>query len=117
MGPRRWTAIALVALLAGMAPILAACGGDDRGRRPRVVVTTPVLGSVVRELVGDAADVTVVMPNGADPHEFQPSAKDVERGRTPTWSSRTGSAWRRASRTRWTGPARTGRASSPRPTW
>ena len=45
--------------------------------RPHVVVTTPVLGSLVRDLVGDAARVTVVMPNGADPHEFQPSARDV----------------------------------------
>jgi zinc/manganese transport system substrate-binding protein len=44
-----------------------------------VVVTTTVLGSIVRELVGDAADVSVLMPNGADPHEFQPSAKDAER--------------------------------------
>ncbi len=80
MGPRRWIAIAVVALLAGMAPLLAACGGDDAaGGRGQVVVTTTVLGSVVTELVGDAADVHVLMPNGADPHEFQPSAKDVER--------------------------------------
>ena len=80
MGPRRWTAIALVALLAGLAPFLAACGGDGAtGGRKQVVVTTTVLGSLVTELVGDAADVHVLMPNGADPHEFQPSAKDAER--------------------------------------
>jgi zinc/manganese transport system substrate-binding protein len=81
MGPRRWTAIALVALLAGLAPLLAACGGggDATGGRGQVVVTTTVLGSIVTELVGGAADVHVLMPNGADPHEFQPSAKDVER--------------------------------------
>lgn len=42
------------------------------------MVTTPILGSLVQDVVGDAARVTVVMPNGADPHEFQPSAKDVE---------------------------------------
>ena len=80
MGPRRWAAIALVGLLAGMAPLLAACGsGDDAGGRPQVVVTTTVLGSLVQELVGERADVHVLMPNGADPHEFQPSAKDAER--------------------------------------
>lgn len=80
MGPRRWAVIALVALLVGLAPLLAACGGGDQaGGRPQVVVTTTVLGSVVKDLVGDAADVHVLMPNGADPHEFQPSAKDAER--------------------------------------
>ena len=44
-----------------------------------IVVTTAVLGSVVDAVVGDAADVTVLMPSGADPHEWQPSARDVER--------------------------------------
>ena len=41
-------------------------------------MTTPVLGSLVQDLVGGRARVTVVMPNGADPHGFQPSARDVE---------------------------------------
>jgi ABC-type Mn2+/Zn2+ transport system permease subunit/ABC-type Zn uptake system ZnuABC Zn-binding protein ZnuA len=45
--------------------------------RPHVVATTPILGSIVRDMVGDDARVSVVMPNGADPHEFQPSARDV----------------------------------------
>jgi zinc/manganese transport system substrate-binding protein len=44
-----------------------------------VVVTTPVLGAVVGDLVGDAADVTVLMANGVDPHDWSPSAKDIER--------------------------------------
>ena len=43
-----------------------------------VVVTTEVLGSLVDQLVGDAGDVTVVMPSGADPHNYEPSARDVE---------------------------------------
>ena len=37
-----------------------------------------MLGSLVQDLVGDRGRVTVVMPNGADPHGFQPSARDVE---------------------------------------
>ncbi len=80
MGRRRWMAIAVVVLLAGLAPLLAACGDDGgTGDRPDVVVTTTVLGSIVKEVVGEAADVHVLMPNGADPHEFQPSARDAER--------------------------------------
>ena len=46
--------------------------------RPNIVVTYSVLGAVVSELVGDAADVSVVIPDGQDPHDFEPSAKDVE---------------------------------------
>jgi zinc/manganese transport system substrate-binding protein len=46
--------------------------------RLRVVVTYSVLGSVVKDVVGSAADVVVLMPNGANPHEWSPSAKDVE---------------------------------------
>ncbi len=57
----------------------AACGSDDAaGSAPTVVVTTPMLATVVEDLVGDAARVEVVMPNGIDPHDFQPSAKDIE---------------------------------------
>jgi zinc/manganese transport system substrate-binding protein len=44
---------------------------------PRVVVTHEVLGSIVREVVGDSADVKVIIPNGKDPHEYEPSARDI----------------------------------------
>jgi len=43
-----------------------------------IVVTYSILGSVVKDLVGDRANVIVLMPNGQDPHEWEPSAKDVE---------------------------------------
>jgi zinc/manganese transport system substrate-binding protein len=73
---RRAGAVAVVcASLAGA----AACGsGESADGRPSIAVTTPMLGAVVEDLVGDAAEVTVLMPNGADPHDFQPSAKDIE---------------------------------------
>ena len=58
-----------------------ACGSnsDPGSSRRSIVVTYSVLGSVVKQLVGDQADVTVSMPNGADPHEWEPSAKDIEK--------------------------------------
>ena len=59
----------------------AGCGGEDSSStsdRPSVVVTYSILGAVVSEVVGDAADVKVSMPNGIDPHEWEPSAKDIE---------------------------------------
>lgn len=57
---------------------LLACATPTSSDRPTVVVTYSVLGDVVSQLVGDAADVQVMIPNGTDPHEFEPSAKDVE---------------------------------------
>ncbi len=43
-----------------------------------IVVTYSVLGSLVKDLVGDQFEVVVPMPNGLDPHEWEPSAKDIE---------------------------------------
>lgn len=48
---------------------------------PTVVATTTVLGSVVRDIlvcaVGDDASLTILMPIGADPHDFQASSEQV----------------------------------------
>jgi zinc/manganese transport system substrate-binding protein len=70
----------IVATLAVSALLAAACGssGASSDARPTIVVTYSVLGAVVKDLVGDAAAVQVLMPNGADPHEWEPSAKDIE---------------------------------------
>jgi zinc/manganese transport system substrate-binding protein len=43
-----------------------------------IVVTYSVLGSIAKELVGDKATVTVSVPNGKDPHDWDPSAKAIE---------------------------------------
>jgi zinc/manganese transport system substrate-binding protein len=42
-----------------------------------VAVTTTVLGDVVSQLVGDLAEVVTIMPPGANPHDFQASARDA----------------------------------------
>ncbi len=54
------------------------CQPTTVGTGKTIVATYSVLGSVVKELVGDAAEVTVSIPDGLDPHEFEPSAKDIE---------------------------------------
>jgi len=74
-----------IALPLGVSLALAAtaCAGDDDtaagagSGRPQLVVTTSVLGDVVENLVGDLADVEVVMPAGSSPHEFQASPRQV----------------------------------------
>ena len=45
--------------------------------RAHIVVTTNILGDVVQELVGDAAEVEVIMPPGSNPHDFAPSAQQA----------------------------------------
>jgi zinc/manganese transport system substrate-binding protein len=70
---------ALAAALAS-ALVVGACSSaaSTPAPKPSIVVTYSVLGAVVKDLVGEAADVTVLMPNGADPHEWEPSARDIE---------------------------------------
>jgi zinc/manganese transport system substrate-binding protein len=75
-------------VVAGVVLAMTGCGGGGAGAdsgsgassggRPHVVVTTSVLGDIVRNVVGDQADVEVVMPTGTDPHEFAPSARQAE---------------------------------------
>lgn len=67
--PRHLIPLLLTVLTAGLAT--ACTNGDDR---PHVVVTTNILGDVTREVVGDEAEVTVLMRPGADPHSFGLSA-------------------------------------------
>ena len=60
--------------------VVAGCGNDSAATssgRPTVVATTPVIGDVVASTLGDAADVVVLMPRGADPHAFEPSARQL----------------------------------------
>jgi zinc/manganese transport system substrate-binding protein len=88
-----------VALAAALGLLLAACGGEvaddtegdetgagsedadaaddaQAGDRLHIVATTSILGDIVGQLVGDDAEVTVIMPPGADPHAYEPSAQD-----------------------------------------
>jgi zinc/manganese transport system substrate-binding protein len=64
-----------------LALVLAGCSDEDPSAPaggPSIVVTYSILGSLVSDLVGDSARVTVLLPNGADPHEWEPSARDIE---------------------------------------
>ena len=65
--------IIVAVLVVGCQPLKT--GSDNR---KTVVVTYSVLGSLVKELVGDKAEIIVSIPNGQDPHEWQPSARDIE---------------------------------------
>lgn len=75
----RRSAALVTGLAAVVVPIACGGGGADEDTRPRVVVTTSILGDVVRKLVGrQPLDVEVIMAPGADPHEFAASARQAE---------------------------------------
>ena len=73
------TSLALAATLALGAQSIALAQESAADGPSSIVVTTAVLGAVVDAVVGEAADVTVLMPASADPHGWQPSARDAER--------------------------------------
>jgi len=80
---KRSATFAALALLSVLG-LLASCGGDSKdttsastvpdSNRPLVIATTPILGDLVRQVGGDQVNVDVLIPLGADPHDFEPSA-------------------------------------------
>ncbi len=69
---RTLLALLVVALMVG------ACGNANSDTTGvRVVATTTILADVARNVVGDAGSVEVLLPVGADPHDYQASARQV----------------------------------------
>ncbi len=72
------TSVAIVVLV--LAVLSAGCAdgsSDTTDGKPTIVVSTTIWGDVVSSLVGDEATVEVLMPIGADPHEFEPSSRQI----------------------------------------
>jgi ABC-type Zn uptake system ZnuABC Zn-binding protein ZnuA len=72
-------------LLVLVVSLLAACGDDDDGggEQPQadglaVAATTTIIADLARNVAGDRASVTAIIPAGADPHDFEPTPGDVE---------------------------------------
>jgi zinc/manganese transport system substrate-binding protein len=70
-------AVVLASILIGTMACLAKTATGTTGKKS-IVVTYSVLGCIVKDMVGDKVNVTVSIPNGLDPHEWEPSAKDIE---------------------------------------
>ncbi|AXR73152.1 MULTISPECIES: anchored repeat ABC transporter, substrate-binding protein [Auritidibacter] len=74
---KAWVATAITAALA-----LTGCGGVSTGslstpEKPSVVTTTGILADLTRNVVGDRMDVEQIVPEGADPHSYEPTLRDV----------------------------------------
>lgn len=98
-GARRGRRSRLAAALVSVAVVAAACTGtagngttttsppppgETTTTTPappalRVVATTTILGDLATGVVGDRGSVEVLMPVGADPHDFGPSSRQVAR--------------------------------------
>jgi ABC-type Zn uptake system ZnuABC Zn-binding protein ZnuA len=60
--------------------ILSACTSgtpsETRGKL-RVLATTSIVGDIVKQVGGDHINLTILMPIGTDPHDFQPRPQDA----------------------------------------
>ncbi len=64
--------LVVLALLGG-----ACSGGDDAADGIEIVATTTIVGDIVRNVVGDNADIEILLPPGADPHDYSASPQQV----------------------------------------
>ncbi len=70
---------ALGGLIIVPALTLAGCAGETDGNSdgPQIVATTAVWGDVIEEIVGEQATVEVLIPPGADVHDYQPTSQEI----------------------------------------
>jgi len=57
--------------------VLTACGATPGEDHLQVVATTSIWGDVLSQVVGDAASVEVLVPRGADAHDYQPTSQQI----------------------------------------
>jgi zinc/manganese transport system substrate-binding protein len=88
MNRRRFLPFA--ATVAALGLLVGACGSTstdattdntDGGEStsPVIIATTSILGDITANVVGDLAEVEVLIPADTDPHDFEPSARQAER--------------------------------------
>jgi zinc/manganese transport system substrate-binding protein len=83
--PRRLPRRLLLLLTIGGLTVTA-CGattaenpnGTSGADRPQIVATTAILGDVLAHIVGDVADVTVLVPRDENPANYRPTAEDTD---------------------------------------
>lgn len=70
---------AILGVVLAVLLILTGCGSaaGDSGDDLRVVATTSIWGDVVANIVGDDATVDVLIPTGADAHDFEPTSGQI----------------------------------------
>ena len=77
-----WPLVVLLAVACGQAGNRGTTGtasdaDQASAANVNVVTTTTIVGDVVRQVGGDAINLTVLLPVGADPHGFDPAPADA----------------------------------------
>jgi ABC-type Zn uptake system ZnuABC Zn-binding protein ZnuA len=70
--------LSLLIWLAACRPTSATSTSQPGDAQPlKVVATTTILGDVAHKVGGQAIDLTVLLPEGGDPHTYQPTPQDL----------------------------------------
>ncbi|GAA3667746.1 metal ABC transporter substrate-binding protein [Microbacterium marinilacus] len=77
--PKKASVLGVVAGLAVIAPLLAACTGDraPAGDRPVVLTTFTVLADIAENVAGDHLEVRSITKAGAEIHGYEPTPGDI----------------------------------------
>ncbi|MGM0238441.1 metal ABC transporter substrate-binding protein [Enterococcus sp. AZ103] len=72
----------LFLLLVIVSLVLTACGAQENsqnsdGSKLKIIATFYPMYEFTKEVAGDKADVELLIPAGTEPHDFEPSAKDL----------------------------------------
>lgn len=75
----RPTLARLGVVLLALCVLLAPAPALAQGGKPQVIASFSILADIASRVAGDAATVTSLMPLGANPHSYTPSAQDIAR--------------------------------------
>ena len=67
-------------LLACSAIAIVSCGGNSNTEgKPKILTTTSMVYDLVKNLVGDTAEVELLIASGLDPHSYTAKQSDLEK--------------------------------------
>jgi zinc transport system substrate-binding protein len=87
---------AVLTLIFLSAALLTACAGGETPpggselKKPLIITTTDALFEITRDIAGDLAEVSCLIPPGIEAHDYEPTPGDVERVRAAALVIRNG---------------------------
>lgn len=78
-----WKTVSLLALLVSLIACTPTGGAETQpsasDRKIDIVATTTILGDIVRQVGGESISLSVLLPEGVDPHTYEPTPQDLIR--------------------------------------